>query len=313
MFSRRETMQPRDLDLNDIIAHITKMLRRILGEDIGMQLQYAPHPLFLHADAGMMDQVLMNLAVNSRDAMPNGGSLVIETSSAEFDEHTASQTTHARPGSFVCLSVRDTGCGIPPEALPRIFEPFFTTKDVGKGTGLGLATIFGIVEQHQGWINVDSGIGRGTVFRVYLPRLASAADKQSAPPSLAAARGGSESILVVEDDPSVRGVVRNALSRLGYRVIEAPTGSGALDVWRQNRDEIRLLLTDLVLPDGMNGKQLGEKLRQENPQLKIIYTSGYSADIAGKDFPLEDGVNFLAKPYQAQRLAQTVRDCLDRN
>ena len=164
-------MQPRDLDLNQSINDMTKMLRRTLGEDIQVQFKFAMQPLFLHADAGMMDQVLMNLAVNAHDAMPKGGQLVIETSAVEFDESVRAQSPQARPGSFVCLSVSDTGCGIPPENLPRIFEPFFTTKDIGKGTGLGLATVFGIVQQHQGWINVYSEVGRGTtsafIFRAW--------------------------------------------------------------------------------------------------------------------------------------------------
>ena len=313
MFSRRQTLQPRNLDLNDIISHITKMLQRVLGEDIRIQIKYASQPLFINADAGMMDQILMNLTVNSRDAMPKGGQLIIETSAVEFNKLTAAQSTHARPGSFVCLSVSDTGSGIPLETLPRIFDPFFTTKDVGKGTGLGLATVFGIVQQHQGWINVHSIIGQGTTFRVYLPRLAHAAEKKTTPLSPESVRGGNETILVVEDDPALRAVVQNALSRLGYRVIEAPTGITAVNVWRQNRTEISLLLTDMVMPDGMNGKELAEQLQRENPKLKVIYTSGYSADIAGEDFPLEDGVNFLAKPFLIQKLAQTIRECLDKN
>ena len=172
LFSRKEILQLRDLDLNQSINNMTKMLWRILGEDVQMQFQFAMQPLFIHADAGMLDQVLMNLAVNSRDAMPKGGRLIIETSAAEFDELVCGQSAQARPGSFVCLSVSDTGCGIPAEKLPRIFEPFFTTKDVGKGTGLGLATVFGIVQQHQGWIHVYSEVGHGTTFRIYLPRLA---------------------------------------------------------------------------------------------------------------------------------------------
>ncbi len=311
LFSRRQTLQPRDLDLNELIAYMTKMLQRILGEDIRMQFHPAPEPLYIHADAGMVDQVLMNLAVNSRDAMPQGGELRIETAVAEFDDASAAQTPNARPGSFVCLSVTDTGGGIPPAALPRIFEPFFTTKDIGKGTGLGLATVFGIVEQHQGWIHVASELGRGTTLQVYLPRLLQLADLKPVGTSPAAARGGSETILVVEDDPALRGVVITTLSQLGYRVLEAASGVLALEVWRQNRATISLLLTDLVMPDGMNGKALAEKLREQNPELKVIYTSGYSADIAGENFTLEPGVNFIAKPFQIHELAQTIRARLD--
>jgi two-component system, cell cycle sensor histidine kinase and response regulator CckA len=313
MFSRRQTLQLRDLDLTDLISHITKMLQRILGEDIRMDLQYASQPLFIHADAGMMDQILMNLTVNSRDAMPKGGQLVIKTSAVKFDELTAAQCPGARPGSFVCLSVSDTGGGIPPEILPRIFEPFFTTKHVGEGTGLGLATVFGIVQQHQGWINVNSEVGHGTTFQVYLPRLVGTASQPAATPPLADVRGGNETILFVEDEPELCAIAKRFLTRLGYHVLEAPTSVRALENWSRHRNAIQLLLTDLILPDGMNGKELARKLLQENPKLKVVYISGYSADIAGKDFLLQEGVNFLAKPFEAQKLAQTVRNCLDKN
>jgi two-component system cell cycle sensor histidine kinase/response regulator CckA len=311
LFSRKETLQLRDLDLNQSINNMTKMLRRILGEDIQMQFKFAIRTLFIHADAGMMDQILMNLAVNSRDAMPKGGRLVIETSAVDFDESVRHQSTQARPGSFVCLSVSDTGCGIAPEILPRIFEPFFTTKDVGKGTGLGLATIFGIVQQHQGWINVYSEGGHGTAFRIYLPRLAKKPGQNPEQPTLTSMRGGNETILLVEDDASLRASVRKTLSQLGYRVLEAVNGIEALEVWNQHRDEIHLLLTDLVMPGGMTGKDLAARLLEKNPKLRVIYASGYSAQVAGKDLPLEEGVNFLTKPFQAQKLAQTLRNCLD--
>ncbi|MGA2030030.1 MAG: ATP-binding protein, partial [Verrucomicrobiota bacterium] len=311
LFSRKETLQLRDLDLNDSINELTKMLRRILGDDIQLQFKFSMQPLFIHADAGMMDQVLMNLAVNSRDAIPKGGQLVIETSAVEFDQSVRGQSTQAQPGSFVCLSVSDTGVGIPPEILPRIFEPFFTTKDVGKGTGLGLATIFGIVQQHQGWINVESEVGHGTTFRIYLPRLAKMSSQKPEQPALEAMPGGDETILLVEDDLFLCASVRKTLSQLGYRVLEAVNGVEALEVWKQNRDGIHLLLTDLVMPGGINGKELGEQLLKENPKLKVIYASGYSADITGKDVLLKEGVNFLVKPYQVQKLAQVVRNCLD--
>jgi PAS domain S-box-containing protein len=326
LFSRKETLQLRDLDLNESINELTKMLRRTLGEDIQLQFKFAMQGLFIHADAGMMDQVLMNLAVNARDAMPKGGQLIIETSAVEFDEATASNSGQIRPGKFVCLSVSDTGCGIPPEIIPKIFEPFFTTKDVGKGTGLGLATVFGIVQQHKGWINLYSEVGHGTTFRVYLPRLARTSDQKFVTPMMEPARGGNETILLVEDEPRLRASVRNVLSRLGYNVLEASDGANALEVWKKHRNEVRLtqkvwnqerdgihlLLTDMVMPGGMTGKELGERLLKENPKLKVIYASGYSAEVAGKDFPLEEGVNFLTKPFQAQKLAQTIRSYLDK-
>ena len=311
LFSRRQTMQLRDLDLNQSINDMTKMLRRTIGDDIQVQFKFAMQSLLIHADAGMMDQVLMNLAVNAHDAMPQGGQLVIETSAVEFDESVRAQSPLARPGSFVCLSVGDTGCGIPPENLPRIFEPFFTTKDVGKGTGLGLATVFGIVQQHQGWINVYSEVGRGTIFRIYLPRLAAKSGQESGQPELATVRGGSETILLVEDEGALRSSMRKALSQLGYRVLESVSGVEALKVWEQHRNKIVLLVTDMVMPGGMTGKDLAERFLKENSKLKVIYTSGYSVEVASRDFPLEEGVNFLAKPFGAQKLAQIVRQNLD--
>ena len=311
LFSRREVFQPRDLDLNDAIATTAKMLKRMLGETIEMQVKLAAQPLFLRADAGMLDQVLMNLVVNARDAMPNGGRLIIETSGVELDGLAVAQSVQARPGPFVRLSVSDNGGGIPSDILPQIFEPFFTTKPVGKGTGLGLATVFGIVHQHQGWINVYSAVGQGTTFRIYLPRPAGNGVFRIAPPPLAAMCGGHETILLAEDDPALRVALRKTLAQLGYAVLEAPTGSQALAVWQENPDEIDLLLTDLVMPDGLNGKDLAQRLLQENSKLKVVYMSGYSAEVVGKDFPLSEDVNFLTKPFPAQKLAHTIRNCLD--
>jgi two-component system cell cycle sensor histidine kinase/response regulator CckA len=231
-----------------------------------------------------MDQVLMNLAVNAHDAMPQGGQLVIETSAVEFDESVSAQSPQARPGSFVCLSVSDTGCGIPPEILPRIFEPFFTTKEIGKGTGLGLATVFGIVQQHQGWINIYSEVGRGTIFRIYLPRLAAKSGQESRQPALTAVRGGKETILLVEDEGTLRASMSKTLSQLGYRVLESVSGVEARIVWEQHRDEINLLLTDMVMPGGMTGKDVAERFLKENPKLKVIYTSGYSVEFRHQGF-----------------------------
>jgi nitrogen-specific signal transduction histidine kinase len=311
LFSSREALQPRDLELSESITDTAKMLKRIVGEHIHMDLRMASEPMFLHADPGMMDQVLMNLVVNARDAMPHGGRLVIETSGVEFDEFAASVSADVRAGSFVCMSVSDNGCGIPADIMPKIFEPFFTTKDVGKGTGLGLATVFGIVRQHQGWVNVYSEVGHGTTFRVYLPRLAESAtakDTRSMPRLMLT---GSETILLVEDEETLRAPVRKALSQLGYHVLEAPSGAKALELWNENRDAIRLLLTDLVMPDGMTGKDLAQHILREDPGLKVIYMSGYSAEVVGKDFPMKEGVNFLTKPYTAHKLAQAVRNCLD--
>jgi PAS domain S-box-containing protein len=310
LFSRKEIMQPVDLDLNHSIGNMTKMLRRILREDIQVQFNFSMQPLFIRADAGMVDQILMNLVVNSRDAMPGGGRLTVATAAADFDEASAAQTPNARPGSFVELSVTDTGCGIPPEHFGRIFEPFFTTKEVGKGTGLGLATVFGIVEQHQGWVSVASEVGSGTTFRVYFPRVAERAGERARQAEAKPARGN-ETILFVEDDMHVRPAVRAALAKLGYRVLEAANGADALAVWQRHRDEIRLLLTDLVMPGGMSGRELAERLQREDPALRVIYASGYCADLVTGDFKLEEGVNLLSKPFQTGKLARIVRARLD--
>ena len=313
LFSRKQIMQAKNLEMKNLVDNMAKMLRRTLGEQVELQLKLAPEPLVVHADPGMMDQILLNLTVNARDAMPKGGQIIIETSAVEFDEVTAKLNPQARSGSFVCLSVTDTGCGIPPEILPRIFEPFFTTKEVGKGTGLGLATVFGIVQQHQGWINVDSEVNRGTTFRVYLPRQNKPSDTEFFWSQSAAIRGGKETVLLVEDELAVRNAMRIALSQLGYRVLDASNGNEALAIWKEHRDEIRLLLTDLVMPGGTNGKELAAQFLQANPKLKVIYASGYSVEIAGQDLLLEDGVNFLPKPFQIQKLAQTIRKRLDQN
>ncbi len=311
LFSRKEVLQPRDLDLNQCINDTMKMLRRIVGEDIDLQFRLASERLYIRADAGMIDQVVMNLVVNSRAAMPDGGKLVIETSAAALDEAAAAQIPGARPGFFACLRVSDTGCGIPPENLTRIFEPFFTTKEAGKGTGLGLATVFGIVQQHQGWIQVHSEPGQGAAFGIYFPRLAEAPDAHVPIQPPTGIAGGHETILLVEDDPFVRMAMREALVQLGYRVAEASSGANAMEVWAQHGDDIQLLLTDLVMPGGMNGKQLAERLRRENQGLKVVYASGYHSQLTNADFKLEEGVNYLVKPFEADKLAAVIRAQLD--
>ncbi len=310
-FSRRQTLQLVHLELNSVVADMTRMLQRILGEDITMHIHYASQPTVVHADRGMVEQVLLNLVVNSRDAMPDGGRLVIETSIVDLKDQAQELGAPARPGEFVCLSVSDTGCGIPAEVLPRIFEPFFTTKDVGKGTGLGLATVYGIAQQHDGWVKVYSTAGQGATFRTFFPRVAVPADTPAPAPGLASARGGDETILFVEDEVSLRQLGLRILTRLGYHVLEASDGRSALLQWQAHRGKIRLLLTDMVMPGGMTGIELAQRLMQDAPDLKVVYMSGYSAEIAGKDLPLQEGMNFLSKPFNLVRLASVVRTTLD--
>ena len=309
-FSRRSPMQPRALDLNEVVVNMTKMLQRLIGEHIALEARYAPGGAPVQADSGMLEQVLVNLAVNSRDAMPKGGRLIIETSPAILTEAAVLQKQNARPGEFIRLSITDSGMGIAPENLPHIFEPFFTTKEIGKGTGLGLATVFGIVEQHRGWIDVESKPGAGTTFHVYLPRSTQAAVKaQVAPPPKV--RGGNEAVLLVEDDSAVRELLRGALERYGYRVHEARSGAAALELWPQHRSDIRLLVTDMVMPEGINGRELADRLRKDKPALKVIYCSGYTDEMLGAESPLRHNVNFLEKPFDPNKFLQHVRDCLD--
>jgi PAS domain S-box-containing protein len=312
-FSRRQVMQPRRLDLNEVVSNLTMMLGRILGEDITLQLNYWAQPALIKADKSMMEQVLLNLVVNARDAMPKGGQLSIKISALKITANQRTYRSEARAGEFVCLTVADTGCGIDPENLRRIFEPFFTTKEVGKGTGLGLATVYGIINQHQGWIEADSELGKGATFRVYLPLARDGVAATDEKPAPAVVRGGNETILVVEDEAALRELVCRVLESHGYKILEAETGVKALEIWQTNKKKIDLLLTDLVMPDRLNGRELADALRADRPKLKVIFTSGYSEDVIGKDFVLKRGLHYLQKPYDPQKLAQTVRDCLDGN
>ncbi len=260
----------------------------------------------------MLDQVVMNLTVNARDAMPKGGRIVIETGERIIDDATAALNPDATPGKFVWLGVSDTGCGIPPEIRARIFEPFFTTKEAGKGTGLGLATVYGIVKQHLGWIRVETEVGKGTNFQIFLPD--NSASAGGAPPSTHAKpkpRGGSETILVVEDEDSLRKLVGLVLERNGYHILEAADGVAAQSIWAEKHRSIDLLLTDLVMPGGVDGQELAASLRSKKPGLKVLFTSGYSAAIAGRELKLEPGQRFLQKPCPPEQLLETVRDCLD--
>jgi len=311
MFSRKQVIQPARLDLNEVVAHMTKLLQRLIGEDVSLVSKYAPNLPAIQADVGMIEQVLLNLAVNSRDAMPKGGRLTISTGTADLEAEPAGQNAGNPAGLFVRLTATDTGSGIAPENLAHIFEPFFTTKEVGKGTGLGLATVYGIVKQHQGRIAVESTVGKGTTFYIYFPVIAGATAEKPAEPTVADLPHGTETILLVEDELIVRLTVSNMLQRFGYTILPANSGVEALEVWKQHKHRIQLLLTDIVMPDGLTGYELARQLQAEKPQLKIIFTSGYSGDVADKRLTLVEGVNFLQKPYASQKLAETVRKNLD--
>ena len=311
MFSRKQVMQSRHIDLNEAIRNTTRMLQRMMGEDIAVEVIEHMGLPSIYADAGMIEQVLVNLAVNARDAMRRGGKLMIATSVEAFNETAAVLNPEARAGEFVCLTVADTGSGMDQITLNRIFEPFFTTKEVGKGTGLGLATVYGIVKQHHGWIEVDSTQGAGTMFKIYFPSTIKLAQPLSGADSQEKISGGTETILVVEDEPALRELVTEILSLYGYKVLAASSGVEALKVWEKHSEHIDLLLTDMVMPDGISGRELGERLSKQAPSLKIVYTSGYSPGMSGKDFALLEGFNFLPKPYPPTRLAEVVRECLD--
>jgi CheY-like chemotaxis protein len=312
VFSRKQAISRRAVDLNQVAGEISNMLRRVIGEQIKLELALSPAPCTAEADAGMIEQVLMNLAVNARDAMPGGGTLGISTEHVTIDNAAARHNTGARPGEFVCLSVRDTGCGIPPENLPRIFEPFFTTKEAGHGTGLGLAMVFGIVQQHKGWIELESTVGAGTCFRILLPAIAPvAADAASRPAKTVSACGGSETLLLVEDEPAVREFAVAVLRSHGYRVLQACSGVDALEVWKWHGPRIALLVTDIVLPDGLGGVELAARLRKERPALRVVLTSGYANETSGEGFQPPAGMHLICKPFKPQALAQAVRDTLD--
>ncbi len=311
-FSRKQIMQPKTLDLNLVIHSLTTPLLRSLGESVTLKFNFSADVPLVHADAGMMEQIVTSLAVNARGTMPRGGQFTISTGAADIDPHYARLKPEARAGSFACLTVSDTGCGMEPSALSRIFEPFFSTKEVGKGTGLGLATVYGIVKQHNGWIEVASQPGQGTTFKILLPASPAATEALSETTAASPIVGGREKLLVVEDEPGLLLLVQGILQRYGYQVLSAANGVEAIKVWEQQQGRIDLLVTDMVMPEGVTGRELADQLRSRNPALKVIYTSGYSMDLLGNEMgQLEEGVNFLQKPYRPQNLAQAVRNCLD--
>ena len=313
MFSRRSVLEIKPLDVNEVVENLLKMLRRLIGEHIELKFQPASGLPQAEADAGMLEQVVMNLTVNARDAMPRGGQLLISTSQIQVDEEQTKQRADSRPGEFVCLTVQDTGCGMDEATLSRVFEPFFTTKEASRGTGLGLATVHGIVAQHKGWVEVKSVVGQGSSFRVFLPIASVGSRASAAQSSPEEIKGGSETILLVEDEPSLRRLASRSLRMLGYTVLEAGKGGEALSVWEQHHHNITLLFTDVVMPEGMNGLDLAERLKREKESLKVLVTSGYSADLTELHRNGCAGSTYLPKPYTTASLAKAARDCLDAN
>ncbi len=322
LFSRKEVMQTSKVDLNATLCNLETMLTRILGENLDVRITCDPSLPLIQVDPGMMDQVVMNLAINARDAMPNGGTLWISASRVEFNEAQANENPEARPGVFACLRVTDSGTGIPPGDHERIFDPFFTTKEIGKGTGLGLSTVHGIVKQHRGWINVSSPPGQGATFEIFFPTISDDVETtpEDAPPlSQSNGLGAGEcetpsakhTILIIEDEKALLQVTQMALERYGYSTLAASSGEQALHIWHQHKDDINLLLTDLVMPGGLTGWQIADLLCADKPNLKVIYTSGYSAEVAGKDLNLKPGMAFIQKPFQLKALIETIRICIN--
>ncbi len=310
-FGRKQLLQPRLIDLNYVIRRLTKMLSRLIGETIVLGSDLAEHLPALCADEGNIEQILVNLVINARDAMPGGGTISIATAVTEVDAARAAVNSEARTGTFIRLTVTDSGSGMAPETLSHLFEPFFTTKEVGKGTGLGLATVYGIVLQQEGWIEVASALGAGTTFRIYLPaiegQVAQNPETEAAPPSIS----GDETILVVEDEDAVRSIVQVILEDYGYHVLEAAHATEALAVWAQHRDTVQLLLTDVIMPGGITGCELAARLRVDDPKLKIVMTSGYSRDVVNRDLFDAQGIHYVSKPYRAHEIVRAVRQCLD--
>ncbi|MDB6055846.1 MAG: multi-sensor hybrid histidine kinase [Verrucomicrobiales bacterium] len=307
-FGRRQFLNPKTIELEKVIANTLKMISRILGEDVRLSFQLESSDLKVDVDPSLIEQIIVNLVTNARDAMPQGGTLTISIQSRRIEDAFVKKYPEARTGTFACIRVEDTGKGISAESLPRLFEPFFTTKDIAKGSGLGLASIYGLTLQHGGFITVESTLGQGTVFEVYLPM-----SKQNlnspvkTAPVLARARG--ELILVAEDEFLLRDLLQKILESHGYRVLAAATGPEALGLWLEHGKDVQLLLTDIIMPGGITGLELAERILLDRPDLSILYTSGYSPEVVGKGI-LRKGINFLAKPYTSEQLLTQVSVCL---
>ena len=309
-FSRKQMLKPEVLNLGQVVNNLEEMLKRFLGDHIIFEVKAAPDLPPVRADLSMMEQVVLNLSVNARDAMPKGGKLTVSLDAVAIPNDGVQKNSEVRPGQHVCLTVSDTGCGIAPELLPRIFDPFFTTKEIGKGTGLGLATVYGIVKQHNGWVDVQSAANEGTTFRIFLPVCAEdSKPEDSSQPAEITAKNGTECVLVVEDEDRVRTLTVAALRKNGYRVLEAASGKAALELFQDHNSEIDLLFTDVMMPGNLLGDELATRLRATKPSLAVLFTSGYTPEVAKTEF--QGGGNFLTKPFTPTQMLATVRQCLD--
>lgn len=311
LFGRRQIMQPRVIDLNSLLGNLLKMLGRLIGEHVVLSFHGSQQALWIEADPGMIEQVITNLVVNARDAMPRGGHLTLRSTLATVDGRHLAAHPEARVGTYAVLVVSDTGTGMTAEVLKHAFEPFFTTKDVGKGTGLGLSTVYGIVQQHRGWVEAESEPGRGSAFKVYIPATVNPGQAPESPPPERPSPRGRETILVVEDEPVVRELTVLTLQRLGYTVLEAANAREAMEVWQASDGAIALLLSDVVMPGAMSGVELAEKLRQTSPRLRVILMSGYSGEMIDSGGVGPTGASFIQKPFSASVLGHKVREMLD--
>jgi signal transduction histidine kinase/CheY-like chemotaxis protein len=309
-FSRKQVRQPKVLDLNALVPDTGTMLQRLIGEDIDLVLALKPGLGPIKADPSQVEQVIMNLVINARDAMPKGGKITIATSNVILSESYAEMHLTVEPGEYVMLAVSDTGCGMDAETQKRIFEPFFTTKEVGKGTGLGLATVYGIVKQSGGNIWVYSEPGQGTTFKVYFPRVNDAAERLRGTGELKAILRGTETVLLVEDEAIVREMTRSVLEESGYQVLEAADGARALEICREHGRHIDIMVTDVVMP-GMSGRELAERVADLRPETKVLYMSGYTDDAIVHHGVLDQGMAFIEKPFTPDTFAHKVREVLN--
>lgn len=309
-FSRKQIINPKPVNLNDIILTFEKILSRIIGEDIELSTSLSEEDLIIMADATLIEQILMNLVTNARDAMPEGGNLIISTEKTRINSEFIHAHGFGKSGFYALVSVKDTGYGMDLKTQAKIFEPFFTTKETGKGTGLGLSVVYGIIKQHEGYINVYSEIGKGTIFRIYLPLIDKIIEGEQTT-DISPLEGSLETVLLAEDDVEVRRLYKQILCEFGYEVLEADDGEQAVRLFHENKDRIALIIFDVIMPK-KNGKEAYDEIKKINPNIKTIFTSGYTADIVHKKGILDEGLDFLSKPVSPQGLLKKVKEVLER-
>ena len=311
-FSRKQVLKKKIISLNTIIQNFLKILSKMVGEDIVITTYLSAKDCIVEVDPGQIEQVIMNLVINAKDAMPNGGKIIIETAEVELDQNYVNKHMEVKPGEYVLMAISDTGEGMDEDTLSKIFDPFFTTKKRDKGTGLGLATVYGIIKQHGGYIYAYSEKGRGTTFKIYLPACKKPVEKSETKSTTRILLQGNETILIVDDNASIRQLIVDILKPLGYNCIEAASAKDAINILRKYKGEIHLLLTDVVMPE-MNGKELAEIIKKERPGIKVIFMSGYTENIIAHNGILEQGINYISKPITPVELSQKIKNVLHNN